>query len=74
MDQSGGVILNPSPPFLNYIFTPVVPLLAAAPTDTVAVKAAALATTSPEYVYLLVVVVKLPSANIPSVELPAAEP
>jgi hypothetical protein len=59
------------------MFTPVVPLDAAEPKDDAVVAAPPAATTSPEYVYLLRVVTALgasPSAKMPSVLLPAAEP
>jgi hypothetical protein len=53
---------------------PTVALPAAEPRDKAAVAAVADALTSPEYVYLLRVVVELPIANMPTVEFPAAAP
>ena len=47
---------------------------AAEPALDAALAAVAEAFTQPEYVYLLRVGVQLPMANIPTVELPAAEP
>lgn len=60
------------------MFTPVVPLEAAAPENDAALAAVADALVQPEYVYLLrVATAKLgvfPKAKIPRVELPAAAP
>jgi hypothetical protein len=59
------------------MFTPIVPLDAAEPWDDATVAAVAAPTTQPEYVYLLRVVERHganPSAKIPIVLLPAAEP
>jgi hypothetical protein len=61
------------------MFTPDVPLDAAEPPFDATVAAPPAATTQPEYVYLLRVVIGAeealyPNANIPTVLFPAAEP
>ena len=53
---------------------PTVELPTAEQAQDDALEAVAEAFTSPEYVYLLRVVVELPKAKMPTVELPAAEP